>query len=257
MIDLPPLPLEPLVASALVFSRTAGLLLTLPGFGPAPATVRLGLALPLTIILYPSISDYPIPATLPMMIGGVLLESITGIAMGMLVSILISTLTVMGEMISVNIGLHLAQMLDPLTNSRSDAMGSLFSILAMALFIGSDTHLECIKIFAESFRTIPPGVFLLPSGYVPQLVDAVGIMLRVGISLAGPITVFVFLIHLGLSILGRMAPNLNIFFSIGMSLTLVMGLLIILASIGPTLTAFLPVLDETIAQLARMARVSR
>lgn len=256
-MDLPALPLEPLVAGALVFSRTAGLLLTFPGFSTAPATARLGLALPLTVVLYPSVADFQLPANLPLLIGGILMESITGIAMGMTVGIVLGTLTVMGEMISTNIGLHLAQMLDPLTNSRSDSLGSLCSVFALALFLGSDTHLECIKVFAASFRTIPPGVFLTPSGYVPQMVDMVGAMLKVGVSLAGPTTVLVFVIHLGLSILGRMAPNMNIFFSVGMSLTLVVGIIVFMASIGPSIHAFLPMLDEAIAQLATMARVTR
>jgi len=257
MIDLPALPLEPLVACALVFSRPAGLLLTFPGFSTAPPTARLGLALPLTIILYPGVADFQLPATLPLLVGGILLESITGIAMGMVVGILLGTLTVMGEMISTNIGLHTAQMLDPLTNSRSDSLGSLCSVFALALFLGTDTHLECIKIFAASFQSIPPGVFLAPSGYVPQLVDTVGTMLRVGIALAGPTTVLVFVINLALSVLGRMAPNMNIFFSIGLSLTLVVGIVVFMASIGPSMAAFMPMLDEAIAQLATLARVTR
>jgi flagellar biosynthetic protein FliR len=257
MLDIPELPLEPLVAAAMVFSRTAGLLLTFPGFSAVTPIARLGLALPLTIILYPSVENLSLPPTLPVLLGGVLLETLMGVAMGMMVSIFLNAMTVMGETISANIGLHLAQMLDPLTNSRADAFSSIASVLTLALFLVTDTHLRCIEVFAASFQTIPPGTFLSPTAFVPQLVDGVGMTLKVGIALGGPITVFVFLIHLGLSVLGRMAPNLNIFFSIGFSITVAFGMMLAMMALGPTINAFLPMLDESIAQLAAMVGIVR
>jgi flagellar biosynthesis protein FliR len=45
------------------------------------------------------------------------------------------------------------------------------------------------------------------------------VALSTGIQLAGPLTAFVFCVNLGLSLLGRMAPGLQLFFAVGPTIT--------------------------------------
>ena len=247
--------MEPLIAAMMAFSRLSGLLLAMPGTASLPPIARLALGLPLTLVLYPAVENLHLPATVPLLIAGIALEVATGITMGMVVSMMVGALTLAGEMISVNVGLSMAQMLDPLTHSRNDILGSLCSMLALGLLMATDTHLHCIQVLGRSFHTFPPGSLLIPNHAVPILVRASATALESGIELAGPVVAFSFLTHLAISLLGRMAPNLNIFFGVGLSLNLSAGLVVFLIAMPAFLYAFLPLLDQAVRRAGEIAGV--
>lgn len=252
---LPLLPLEPLVAGMMVFSRLTGLFLAMPGTSTIPAIARMGIALPLTLILLPAVEHLSLPPTLPLLLGGLFMETLTGLAMGMVVMVLVGALTVAGEMISISIGLSMAQLLDPLTHSRNDTIGVFCNMLAMGMLVITDTHLRCLTVLASSLQTLPPGQLLMPNAAIPLLIEATATTLRVGVSLAGPVVAFAFLTHLAISVLGRMAPNLNIFFSIGLSLNVLAGLVVFMISIPTFLYAFSPMLNLAVTRAAEIVGV--
>ncbi len=257
------LPVEPLIVAGLVFARLGGLMLTMPGFANVPRLARLGIILPLTVILFPvaeaSVGAGGIGAlqlTLPVMLLGMAVETGLGMSMGMVMSMVVSAMTIAGEVASVNIGLHIAAMLDPLTGNRGDAIGSMTSMMGIGLFLTTDTHLHCIALLGESLRTLPPGALfdvpLSPGLAVGVVMQAAIMAMRVGVGLAGPVIAFAFLIHLAISLLGRMAPNLNLFFSIGMSLNVVAGTVILMVAMPTIAVSFLPMLQLGTALLAQM-----
>ncbi|HNH47583.1 MAG TPA: flagellar biosynthetic protein FliR, partial [Myxococcota bacterium] len=89
----------------------------------------------------------------------------------------------------------------------------------------------------------------------PVLADAAGTALRTGAELAGPVVLFSFLIHLAISVLGRMAPNLNLFFSVGISANMTGGLAVLMLAFPTMLLAFLPQLDTMVLRLAQLVGV--
>jgi flagellar biosynthesis protein FliR len=257
------LPVEPLIVAALVFARLGGLMLMMPGFANVPRLARLGVILPLTLILYPvaeaAVQTGVIGAlqmTLPVMVAGMAVETGIGMSMGMVMSVVVSTMTIAGEVASVNIGLHISAMLDPLTGNRGDAISSMTSMMGIGLFLTTDTHLHCIAILGESLRTLPPGALfegaLSPGLAVSVMMQAAVMAMRVGVALAGPVIAFAFLIHLAISLLGRMAPNLNLFFSIGMSLNVVAGTVILMVAMPTIAVSFLPMLRFGTSLLGQM-----
>jgi flagellar biosynthetic protein FliR len=128
--------------------------------------------------------------TVPFLVVGVGMELFIGLAMGTVSSILVNAMTVAGEIMSVNIGLGLASMLDPMTKSRSDALSTLCSTFGVGLFLATDTHLRCLEIFGDSLKTLPPGSFLSPTVAAPVVLDASLASLRVGAELSGPVVLF-------------------------------------------------------------------
>ena len=64
-----------------------------------------------------------------------------------------------------------------------------------------------------------------------------------------------FLIHLAISLLGRMAPNLNLFFSIGLSLNVVAGLSILMIALPTMALSFLPVLELGAGWIAQLVGI--
>jgi len=217
--------MELVVAGMYVFARLAGLFGTLPGLGSAgvPGLARLGFALPLTIVLLPAYGPVEVPGTVVGLLCGVLLEALVGIATGTVVAVAFGALSLAAEIISGQIGFQAAAMMDPLTGAQNGALGSLATWLATGMFFGSDQHLGCVVALGRSFE-------VLPSGEVGHIWQVGWVVLRVvtaaldtGVQLAGPVVIFVSMVNLGLALLGRMAPNLNLFFGVGHTITLVAG----------------------------------
>ncbi len=79
---------------------------------------------------------------------------------------------------------------------------------------------------AGSFQVVPPGgtTNLLSSGQV--LLNAVASTLVLGVQLSGPVVALVWMVNVFVAVLSRLAPNMNVFFSVGMVLTNVAGILL-------------------------------
>lgn len=237
----------PVVAGAvLVFARLAGLLMTLPGISArvVPGFARLMLAVPLTLLLLPNVHDTPVPAALSTLVGQIASEALLGVAMGFSVTLVFGALSTAAEVISAQSGLQIASMLDPLTMSQPGAAGVLVTWLGTGLFFGEDLHLRCIAALGASLHTLPPGHAAAAFRAGTLLVPLGGVAIDTGIQLAGPLIAFVFCVNLGMSLLGRMAPGLQLFFAVGPTLTVAASL----ALLGITLPALLDAWYYTLPQ---------
>jgi flagellar biosynthesis protein FliR len=223
------LDLTPLVVGFLVFSRMAAMLMALPVTGNqgVPRMVRMALALPLAAVLYPTATGASVPATVPALVVSSLGEVALGVAMGFAVALFTGAVAMASELISNKIGLTMAQMLDPMTGSHGSTLGALAQVLATGLFFGLDMHLGCVRALAASLVTVPPGLVLAPLAAGPILFDVAASVIALGAQLAGPMIFFTLVVNLSLMVLGRMAPGLQLFFSIGPIVTIGLGLLVL------------------------------
>lgn len=225
--------LDPFLVGFLVFARVAGLLMTLPGMSAKsiPATARLALAFPLTVVLYPAVGAVPTPATVVDLVATVGTEAIIGIAMGMSVSLLFGAMGMAGDLIGTSIGLNVGAMLDPLSGAQQGAIGTLAGCLGTATFLVTGTHLRCIVALGDSLRTLPPGAAASPFAAGGVLLQAATTVAATSAQLAGPVLALVLLVNLAMLVIGRMAPNLQLFFAIGTSLTVVAGMAVLVAAL--------------------------
>lgn len=246
-----------LVAGFLVFARLAGLLMTLPGLSAAsvPAWSRLAAALPLTVVLLPAAGAPEVPDAVGTLVASVLTEAFIGVAMGLGVSTVYGALTMAGDLIGTKMGLNVGAMLDPLTHSSQGPLASLASWLATGVFFVSDIHLRCIRTLAISLHTLPPAEVLHPLRAGAVLTEAVAAVALVSLQLAGPIVAFLFLVNLALMVLGRMAPNLQLFFGIGVTLTVTAGLGLLSVSLPALLAVYAHTLDAAPTWMARILEV--
>ncbi len=233
------LDLTPLVVGFLVFSRVAAMLMALPFTGNqgVPPTVRMALALPLAAVLYPTATGAAVPATLPDLVVCSLGEVALGVAMGFVVALFTGAVGMASELISNKIGLTMAQMLDPMTGTQGNTLGALAQALATGLFFALDMHLGCVRALGASLLSVPPGMVAAPLAAGPVIFDVATSVIALGAQLAGPMIFFTLVVNMSLMVLGRMAPGLHLFFSIGPLLTIGLGLLVL----GITLPVMLQV----------------
>jgi len=143
-----------LFAVMLVFARTGSALMILPGFGDlyVPQRYRLLLALLFSALLAgtlgPRLPALPAsPADLTLLVGG---EITIGIFLGAIARILIGSLETAGMIVSVQLGLSAAQILNPALQQQSAVTSDFLTVLGALLILLTDTHHQPVRVRCRS-----------------------------------------------------------------------------------------------------------
>src|SRR6478752_1876330 len=235
----------------LVFARIGAMVMLLPGFGEmtVPVRVRLAIALLLTLVLVPlHRSAFTIDLTsVNAMAVLVIQEIVIGLVLGMTARVTISALQVAGSVIAQQLGLGFVTAIDPTQGQQGLLVGNFLTILGMALLFATDLHHLVIAALNESYRIFSPGE-LMPSGDVAALATrAFSAAFKIGMQLSAPFLVFGLVFNIGLGILARLMPAMQVYF-VGVPLSIMVGFLIfalvITAMMGTYLNYFTGVMHD-------------
>ena len=236
-------------AFILLFARTGALSMALPGIGSqmVPPRIRLVFALALSLILYPLVSKvFPdLPTSLFGMISAVVSEVLIGLGIGFSVRIIISSIQVAGTAIAFQTGLAFAQNVDPANGTQSSLFGTFLSILSLALIFSTDMHHLLLSAIHDSYILFKPGS-ALPTGDFAQVgVQTVSRGFRIAIQLAGPFLVFGLIFYLGVGVLSRLIPQVQVFF-LAMPLNITLGFVLFMLLISTLMLWFLDYVGEAL-----------
>jgi len=175
-------------------------------------------------------------------------EILIGLVIGFSARLVMSCLQTAGILIAQTMGLGFATTIDPTGGQQNPSLGNLLSLLGITLILTSDLHHVAIVAIHESYRVLPPGG-------MPDTGDVLSLALRAtsqGFSLAvqisAPFIVFGLLFNLGLGVLARMMPQLQVFF-LGAPASILGGMLMLMVVIGVMMTVFLGDLGDFLRQL--------
>ena len=124
-------------------------------------------------------------------------------------------------------GFAMAQQLDPVSRASVSVPARLATLLAGAVFLGAGLHLECLMLIRASFMVVPPGAAGVPWDSLMALTQMGGDLFFVGVRLGGPIVALVWMINVFVGVLAKLAPRMNVFFSVGMTVTSVVGIIVL------------------------------
>ncbi len=210
------------------FCRILALLSTAPviGEGMVPLPVRALLALVLAFLMLPLTKGAAMPD--PFSLHGVVAmieQAVIGGVIGLALQFAMAVVSMLGFLVSSQVGFSMAQMNDPVNGQASDVISTLLSLVAILVFFSIDGHLVLAAVLGESFRAWPVG-----GGYGPLLLQTVALNLGWVFSaaalLALPIVFSTLVVQIGFGFLNRVAPSLNLF-SLGFSLVTIFGLLML------------------------------
>jgi flagellar biosynthesis protein FliR len=234
----------PALAAAflLVFARIGTMIMLMPGLGEVniPTRIRLGIALALTLILLPlHRAAYQVNlenlAPLPVLL---VHEILVGLILGATARVTISALTVAGSVIAQQLGLGFVTAVDPTQGQQGIVVGNLLTILGITLLFATDLHHLVIAALTESYTIFKPGE-LIPSGDVASLATkAFALAFKIGVQLSAPFLVFGLVFNLGLGVLARLMPQMQVYF-VGAPLSILLGFLILVAVIATMMGMFL------------------
>jgi flagellar biosynthetic protein FliR len=228
----------------LVFARTGAMVMLLPAVGETsvPPLVRLVLALAISFALAPTVaSNYPHIAPQSTLALGLLIaqEVTAGILIGTMSRIIMSALQVAGTLIATQTGLAYAQTVDPTSQGEQSAIvGNFFAMLGVVLIFATNLHHLAIGAIAGSYHMIPPGG-ALPTGDMAELtIRLVSGSFALGFQLAAPFLVFGFALSVGLGVLARLMPQLQIYM-VAMPANILVGFVLMALILGSMMTLFL------------------
>ncbi len=230
MISFSQATLEGYIADFFIpFVRIMALIAVAPVLGnrAIPARVKIALGVLVTLSAAPLISagaKIPLDSFIGFMAIG--REILIGVAMGLSVRLIFAAIEMAGEVAGLQMGLSFAGYIDPSTGGTNNAVGSFFGIMAVLLFLSLNGHLLLLSGVIESFERLPIG-----SGNAAQisksLVSAGSQIFSAALSISLPIIVVLLIANLGLGIMSRIAPQLNVF-AVGFPISLTIGLTSIL-----------------------------
>lgn len=243
------------VTFILMFARLGTMTMLMPGIGERgiPMRIRLVIALMLTLVLLPIYrANYP---TVPMAnfvpIAGLLIqEVIVGAVLGLTARLTLSALEVAGATIANQMGLGFATAVDPNQGQQGILIGNLLAMLGVALIFATDMHHLAIGALDHSYKLFKPGEFLPVDDMTQLMLTIISSAFKIGVQLAAPFLVFGLLFNLGLGILARLMPQLQVFF-LGLPISILIGIAMLFAFIGAIMLGFLGHLEQVLLGIVR------
>jgi len=245
----------PALAAAymLVVARVGAMLMLLPGFGELMISTRFRLttALVLAAIMLPLHRDaYHVDLHA---LGPVLLlfaeEMLIGAMLGMTARLTVASLQVTGSVVAQQLGLGFVTAIDPTQGEQEAIVANFLTMLGLTLIFATNMHYLVIAALNDSYNVFAPSE-VLGTGDVAALVTrTVAGAFRVGIQLSAPFLAFGLLFNIGLGVLSRLMPQMQVFF-VALPLSILIGLLFLLLKLGAMMGFFLDYVGGVLHALA-------
>ena len=242
--------LDSLPAQVLAFLwplvRVAAMLMVAPVLGSRaiPARVRVGVAVLITMVLYPTLTSNLPPH--PTAAYGVLItaqEFILGLVTGFLTRLVFAAFEVAGTVIATQMGLGFAALTDPQNGGQIPVLSQFFAVVVTLLFLALDGHLLLVRLLAISFQEVPVGELRFDRDGIWQLLGWGKHVFSGALLIALPAITSLTVVNLAFGVMTRVAPQMNLF-AVGFPITLLLGLVVVMFGL-PTLFPHLESLLES------------
>jgi len=248
------------LAYGFVLIRIGALLFALPLWsGQVPVAWKLASAVWLSVLFAYVVPAEALPATLDLkglVVGGIR-EVLTGALLGFLVRLFLAAVTLAGQLAGFQMGLAIANVIDPATSDRYTIVAQLMNLLALFVFLEMDGHLMAVQIVAKSFEWIPPFSAAMRGEVFHDLVLAGGgEMFRLALVIGWPVSLALLLVYLAMALLARVAPQMNMLM-VGFPITISVGLIVILVGVPSFTQGIERLFQDAFAQVERLLAALR
>lgn len=216
----------------LVLVRVSTMLFLLPVFGyhGVPPQLKIGLSLALSLVLSPVVKASPMPLGLSLFVVMIGKEVLAGALIGFLAFLIFWGVQTAGGVAGFQMGFGIARVFDPQLQTQVPLVSQFQYLLALMIFLLINGHHVLLQGLSKSFDLIPLlGVgFSSPIG--TELIKMTGQVFEVAVKISAPVIVTLLLTDIGLGILARTLPQMNIFI-VGFPVKIGMGLIALFLSL--------------------------
>ena len=198
------------------------------------------LALLLSLVMWPLVAGTlpALPPTMGGMVGWIIREVATGLAIGMILRSFMTALVTAGEIISQQTTLGFAQTANPLQASPGSTLSAFLMLLGVTLIFATNTHHMFIAGVLGSYEAISPAKPMIAPDFAALAVKTLGQSFMLGVQLAAPVLVFALIFNLASGLVARVMPAFQVYFAAA-PLSVLLGLSIFALSLGVMGTIFI------------------
>lgn len=219
----------------LILARMSGFILFNPLLGrqSIPNLVKSGLILLLSVTAYSMTAYRPaVPETILELSVRLLLELMIGYLVGIVMNLFFYIPLLGGEIIDTQMGMSMGRTYDPSSQTSTTATASLLNVLMMLLFFAGNGHYTLLRIFLSSGQVVPFGQAAFGQDVYWGVVELFVSCTLMAIKLCMPILAAELLGQMGMGILMKVIPQINVF-AINIELKVIIGMALLLALISP------------------------
>lgn len=220
---------------SLIFMRMSGFVLLNPVLGRRniPMPIKAGMIICMSIIVWTMSSSQLIEIHSVIEFGVLLIkEFLLGYVLGFVMELFFLIIVYAGAVIDFQMGLSMSTIYDAQHGTQIALTGTILNIYYMLLFFAVDGHVALMKILLESGKIVPYGAFIISTSSSQAVLNIFVECIILAIKLAFPIIAIEFLVEMGVGILMKMIPQINIFV-VNIQLKIIVGFLVLLIIIIP------------------------
>jgi len=238
-----------LFAFLLIFTRVGVAIMIMPGIGDNFVTpnVRLLFALAFSFVMTPILSQYmpAPPASAISFVTLIVSELIIGLFIGTVMRVLMSALDTAGAVISLQSGFANAQVFNPVVGGQGSLVGALLSMIGIVLIFATDLHHYLLISMFDSYQMFPANGEIPDTGSMADILARItSLSFNTGVRFAMPFIVIGLIMYLGFGLLGRLMPQLQIFF-LALPLQILISLITLSLTISAGMLFWLNMYEET------------
>ncbi|MBD5162064.1 MAG: flagellar biosynthetic protein FliR [Oscillibacter sp.] len=198
-----------------------------------PNLVKSGLILLLSVTAYSMTAYRPaVPETILELSVRLLLELMIGYLVGVVMNLFFYIPLLGGEIIDTQMGMSMGRTYDPSSQTSTTVTASLLNVLMMLLFFAGNGHYTLLRIFLSSGQVVPFGQAAFGQDVYWGIVELFISCTLMAIKLCMPILAAELLGQMGMGILMKVIPQINVF-AINIELKVIIGLALLLALMNP------------------------
>jgi len=206
---------QEILAGILVLLRISMMMSFIPVLShqSIPTQIKVGFIVTVTVVVLPVVLDSipPVPAD-PILYAVLGLQELVIAGMlSLLAQLIFTSVQFAGQIMSYQVGMAIANVFDPSTQAQGAVTGTFASVLAMLLWLATNTHLMFMQALIDSFSLFPPGQPWSFTGW-EMLSSAASAMFVLAIKLVAPVMILVFFVYVALGLVSRAVPQIQVFF---------------------------------------------
>jgi len=251
-MSIPPITAGQIETFVFIFLRVSAIIVVIPILGnrTVPLRVKGGLSIIIAFLIFPFI-QYPVVSyeivPLVLKMAG---EILIGIIIGLTGRLLFAGIQLAGQLIGFQMGFAIVNVVDPVSSSQVSIIAQFQYLIAALIFFAVNGHHIFLYAIAESYNIIPPLDFHFSGPLMDSLISLSRDIFIVAVKTGAPIMAILLLTSVGLGMIARTVPQINIFI-VGFPLKIGIGLI----GIGLTLPIFVKIVGTVFVMVEGKIKV--
>lgn len=234
----------------MAFTRVASFLFFVPFLKnrAIPVAAKIVISLGISMIAVDKIQGIEIN-NLPELVGMIVIQFLIGITLAFVIDMVVSSVTIAGGIIDIDMGFSAVTIVDPSAGRQVTVVSNLLYVMFTIIFIQVGGLRLLISGIVFSFNFLTPGFFIGNESFFESILAVFGYMMIAAIQIALPFIATMFILNIILLVLGKVAPQLNIFLTMFM-IKIGVGLIVLYISLPFLAEVFIQINDDMINQFS-------